>query len=88
MLVILMLVAQVFNRNFENVFLCVLTLFLFTLPSFLERTIRVEIPDTKGNTVMKIQARRQGEEILLHVEGGNGSFQVRNLGSQKIKVED
>ena len=48
----------------------------------------VEIPDTKGNTVMKIQARRQGEEILLHVEGGNGSFQVRNLGSQKIKVED
>ena len=45
-------------------------------------------PDTKGNTVMKIQARRQGREILLHVEGGNGSFQVRNLGSQKIKVED
>ena len=36
----------------------------------------------------EIQARRQGEEILLHVEGGNGSFQVRNLGSQKIKVED
>ena len=45
-LVILALVAQVFNRNFENVFLCVLTLFLFTLPSFIERTIRIEIPDT------------------------------------------
>lgn len=38
--------AQIFNRNFENVFLCVLTLFLFTLPSFIERTIRIEIPDT------------------------------------------
>ena len=45
-LVIVALVAQVFNRNFENVFLCVLTLFLFTLPSFIERTIRIEIPDT------------------------------------------
>ena len=46
LLVILMLVAQVFNRNFENVFLCVLTLFLFTLPSFLERKIRIDIPNT------------------------------------------
>ena len=45
-LVVLVLVAQVFNRNFENVFLCVLTLFLFTLPSFIERTIRIDVPDT------------------------------------------
>lgn len=44
--VIVAIVAQSFKGNFENVFLCVLTLFLFTLPSFLERTIRVEIPDT------------------------------------------
>ena len=45
-LVIFAIVAQSFKGNFENVFLCVLTLFLFTLPSFLERTIRIEIPDT------------------------------------------
>ena len=45
-LVLVALVAQFFNGNFENVFLCVLTLFLFTLPSFIERTIRIEIPDT------------------------------------------
>ena len=45
-LVIVALVAQVFNGNFENVFLCVLTLFLFTLPPMIERTIRIEIPDT------------------------------------------
>ncbi len=45
-LVILAIVAQSFKGNFENVFLCVLTLFLFTLPAFLERTIRIEIPDT------------------------------------------
>ena len=27
-------------------FLCVLTLILFTIPSFIERTIRIDIPDT------------------------------------------
>lgn len=47
----------------------------------------VEIPDTKGNTVMKVQARREGEEILLSVEGGKGNFQIKNLGSQTVKVE-
>ena len=31
--VIGMLVAQFFNQNYENVFLCVLTLILFILPS-------------------------------------------------------
>lgn len=45
-LVVVALIAQIFNRNFENVFLCVLTLFLFTLPSFIERTIHIDIPDT------------------------------------------
>ena len=45
-LVIASLVAQVLHHNYENVFLCVLTLFLFTLPSFIERSIRIDIPDT------------------------------------------
>lgn len=45
-LVVLVMVAQFFNGNFENVFLCVLTLLLFLIPSFLERTIRIEVPDT------------------------------------------
>lgn len=44
--VILVLIAQVFNRNFENVFLCVLTLFLFTVPTILERRLRIDIPNT------------------------------------------
>ena len=46
LLVILVMVAQFFNRNFENVFLCVLTLILFSIPSFIERTVRIDIPDT------------------------------------------
>lgn len=44
--VILVLIAQVFNRNFENVFLCVLTLFLFTVPTMLERRLNIDFPDT------------------------------------------
>lgn len=44
--VILVLVAQALNRNFENVFLCVLTLFLFTVPTMLERRLHIDFPDT------------------------------------------
>ncbi len=45
-LVVTVMVAQFFNGNFENVFLCVLTLLLFFIPSFIERTVRIEVPDT------------------------------------------
>ncbi len=44
--VVLVMVAQIFNRNFENVFLCVLTLCLFTVPTILERRLSIELPDT------------------------------------------
>lgn len=44
--VILVLVAQLFNQNFENVFLCVLVLFLFSLPTMLEKRLSIELPDT------------------------------------------
>jgi len=44
--VILMLVAQFFNHNYENVLLCVLTLVLFMLPSAFERRLHIDLPDT------------------------------------------
>lgn len=44
--VILVMLAQIFNRNFENVFLCVLTLFLFSMPSLLERKLNIDLPNT------------------------------------------
>lgn len=44
--VIAVMVAQFFNGNFENVFLCLLTLVLFLLPDLLERTLKVELPGT------------------------------------------
>lgn len=44
--VVLVILAQIFNRNFENVFLCVLTLILFMLPSTLERKLDLDLPNT------------------------------------------
>lgn len=44
--VILVLVAQIFNGNYENVFLCLLTLILFTVPALLERKLSIQLPDT------------------------------------------
>ena len=45
-LVIATLVLQFLNGNFENVFLCGLTLVLFTLPTVIERRIKIDLPDT------------------------------------------
>ena len=44
LLVIVMLVLQLLNRNYENVFLCGLTLLLLVVPSFVQVTFKVELP--------------------------------------------
>ena len=45
-LVILTMVARFFNGNYESVFLCLLTLVLFLLPTILERALMVDLPNT------------------------------------------
>lgn len=45
-LVIIMLILQLLNRNYENVFLCGLTLLLLTIPSLVQITFKVELPTT------------------------------------------
>lgn len=44
-LVILTMVAQLLNRNYENVYICILTLILFIIPSFVERKLHIDLPD-------------------------------------------
>lgn len=44
-LVILTMLAQIFNGNYENVYICILTLVLFALPSFIERRLHIDLPD-------------------------------------------
>ena len=51
-LIIATMVLQFFNGNFENVFLCLLTLLLLLVPTFLERTIRIRLPSTLETIIM------------------------------------
>ena len=44
LLVIVMMILQLMNRNYENVFLCILTLVLLVAPSFIQVTFKVELP--------------------------------------------
>lgn len=44
LLVIVMMILQIMNRNYENVFLCILTLVLLVAPSFIQVTFKVELP--------------------------------------------
>lgn len=43
-LVILMMILQFFNQNYQNVFLCLLTLILFTVPSIIQVEFKIELP--------------------------------------------
>ena len=45
LLVLVTLIAQFFNRNFENVFYCVLSLILFLLPTIFERSLQIDLPN-------------------------------------------
>ena len=44
--VIVVGILQFFNGNYENVFLCILTLILLMVPSFIQLTFKVELPTT------------------------------------------
>ncbi len=46
----------------------------------------VEIPDCRGNVVMKAHAVCRDGEISVHVEGGNGNYTVKSLAGQIIKM--
>lgn len=45
-IVIAVMVLQFLNGNYENVFLCGLTLVLFIVPSFVEKNFHIVLPDT------------------------------------------
>ena len=45
-LVLLTLVRQIFMGNFNNVFLCGLTLLLFVIPAIIEKKLNLALPDT------------------------------------------
>ena len=46
LLVIAVFVAQVLNADYWNAALCILTFLLMSIPSFVERRIKIDVPDT------------------------------------------
>ena len=50
--VIAVMIAQFFNGNFENVFLCILTLILFLLPTVIERKLQIDLPNALEIIIM------------------------------------
>ena len=44
LLVIITMILQLFNGNYTNVFLCILTLLLLIIPSLAQMTFRIELP--------------------------------------------
>ena len=67
-IVVLVLVAQLFNGNYENVFLCLLTLLLFTIPSLIETNTRIDIPDTLENLIFFFipqRSERKGISMMV-----------------------
>lgn len=46
LLVIATMAAQVINGNYENVYICVLTMILFHVPDVVERRLHIDLPDT------------------------------------------
>lgn len=51
-IIILIMIAQFFNGNYENVFLCVLTLILLMVPSLIEMNLHIDFPDTLEIIIM------------------------------------
>ena len=45
-LVVIVMIAQFLNRNYDNVFMCVLTLILFMIPTFIDKRLHIELPNT------------------------------------------
>jgi uncharacterized membrane protein YoaK (UPF0700 family) len=51
-LVIATLVLRILARDFESALICVLTLVLLTMPSFLEHRLRINLPDALEIVIM------------------------------------
>ncbi len=70
-LVILCMVAQGLHGNWNNVFLCILTLILFTLPQVISNRLNVDLPKTLE---IIIYLFIYGSEILGEIQNFYGVF--------------
>lgn len=81
-LVIIVMVAEIFNRNWNNVFLCVLTLLLFMVPVFVDKKLHITLPNTLEIIILLFifAAEIMGEinEYYLHYPGWDDMLHTMN----------
>ena len=70
-LVIAIMIIQLLRGNFENVFMCVLTLILFLIPIFIDRKLNIKLPDTLEKIILLFIF---SAEILGEVQNFYGIF--------------
>lgn len=70
-LVIITMVIQLFRGNFENVFMCILTLILFLIPVFINKKLNIELPNTLEKIILLFIF---SAEILGEVQNFYGIF--------------
>lgn len=51
-LVVLIMVREIFIQKWNNVFLCVLTLVLFTIPSIIDKKLNIRLPNALENMII------------------------------------
>lgn len=73
LLVIICMVAQAMHKNWENVFLCVLTLVMFTVPTLIENKLKIDFPSTLEIIVYLFIF---SAEILGEIQNFYGIFQT------------
>ena len=82
-LVILCMVLQILNKNYENVFLCILTLILLIVPSMIQLNLKIELPTTLEiiillfifsaeilGEIQEYYIKIQGWDTILHTLNG------------------
>lgn len=72
-LVILCMIREIINGNFENALTCVLALILFLVPSFLEKTLKIDFPTTLEIIILIFIF---SAEILGEIDNFYGRYQM------------
>lgn len=70
-MVIATMITQIFRGNFENVFMCILTLILFTIPIIIEKKLHIKLPNTLEIIILLFIF---SAEILGEVQNFYGTF--------------
>lgn len=69
--VIVTLIAQLIRGNYENVFLCILTLILFTIPTIIDKKLNIALPNALESIILLFIF---SAEILGEVQNFYGIF--------------